>query len=434
MKSQTPKVLHQVGGRAMLDWALDLAEQLGCARVVVVAGAHAPQVGAHGAARLGAEAVATQAPLLGTAHAVLAARAALEGFVGDMAVLYADTPLIRHDTIERLFAMRAARGGVAVLGFEARDPSGYGRLIRSADGSLARIVEHADADESERAVRLCNSGVMVADKDELFGLLASVKNDNAKGEYYLTDVVRLAREAGSTAHVVVGDEGEMMGVNSRAELAQAEAAFQARARRAALESGVTMHDPNTVYFSYDTKLAPDVVIEPNVFFGPGVTVESGAHIHAFCHFERAEIGPGAMIGPFARFRPGAKLGRKVKIGNFVEVKNATFHEGAKASHLTYIVDAEVGARANLGCGTITCNYDGYTKHRTIIGEDAFIGSDTSLVAPVTVGARAYTASGSVITHDVPEGALAVARGRQRDIEGWADAFRDKMLAAKAEKP
>jgi bifunctional UDP-N-acetylglucosamine pyrophosphorylase / glucosamine-1-phosphate N-acetyltransferase len=433
MKSETPKVLHEVGGRSMLDWALALAADLGCERVVVVSGAHAPLVAAHAAARLGPAAVATQEPLLGTAHAVRAAESAMAGFDGDVAVLYADTPLIRHETVERLFAARAEKGGVAVLGFEAADPAGYGRLILGADGALTRIVEQADASEAERAVRLCNSGVLAFDARQLFTLLAQVRNDNAKGEYYLTDAIGLAREAGAAAHVVLGQEAEMLGVNARAELAQAEAAFQARARRAALEAGVTLIDPQSVFFSYDTQIAPDVVIEPHVFMGPGVSIARGARIRAFCHFDHAEIGENAEIGPYARFRPGAKLGKKVKIGNFVEVKNAVFHEGAKASHLSYIGDAEVGARANLGCGTITCNYDGYGKYRTLIGEDAFIGSDTSLVAPVKVGARAYTASGSVIVTDVPDGALAIARGRQRDIEGWADAFKAKKLAEKASK-
>jgi bifunctional UDP-N-acetylglucosamine pyrophosphorylase/glucosamine-1-phosphate N-acetyltransferase len=275
--------------------------------------------------------------------------------------------------------------------------------------------------------------VLCADAKELFGLLAQVKNENAKGEYYLTDVVALGRAAGIVTHVLVGEESDALGVNSKVELARAEAAFQQRARIAAMEAGVTLIDPASVFFSYDTEIAADAIIEPNVFFGPGVKVGKGAHIYAFCHFERTEVGEATNIGPFARFRPGSKLGKKVKIGNFVEVKNSVFGEGAKASHLAYIGDADVGDRANLGAGTIVCNYDGFDKYRATIGADAFIGSDTALVSPVTIGERAYTGTGSVITKDVPPGALGVARGRQVNIDGWADANRAKKQKAKAEK-
>lgn len=429
MKSDVPKVLHQVGGRAMLDWAVAAAQGSGATRTVVVIGPHAPQVGAHVAKRLGEGATAIQDPPLGTGHAVRAAAQALAGFDGDVLVTYGDAPLITAARMEELFALRAAKGGLAVLAFEAKDPTGYGRVIVGADGSVDRIVEHKDASEAERAVTLSNSGVLCADAKALFQLLAMLKNDNAKGEYYLTDVVAIGRSAGLATHVVIADERETLGVNSRVELAEAEAAFQQRARIAAMEAGVTLIDPQSVFFSYDTQLAPDVIVEPNVFFGPGVKVARGAHIYANCHIVGTEIGESANIGPFARFRPGAKLGAKVKIGNFVEVKNANFGDGAKASHLAYIGDADVGARANLGAGTIVCNYDGYDKYRTTIGEDAFIGSDTALVAPVTIGARAYTGTGSVITKDVPDGALGVARGRQANIEGWADKNR-----AKKQKP
>jgi bifunctional UDP-N-acetylglucosamine pyrophosphorylase/glucosamine-1-phosphate N-acetyltransferase len=431
MKSRTPKVLHKVGGRAMVDWAIDAAETLGCARIVVVVGAHSPQVRAHVEARLGADAIAVQDPPLGTGHAVLAAAGVLADFTGDVVISYADAPLVRSETIEALFALRGEGAGIAVLGFEAADPTGYGRLVLDAEGALTRIVEHKDATDAERAIRLCNSGVLAADRAVLFSLLSMVRNDNAKSEYYLTDVVGLGRSSGFGARVVVAPEEEVLGCNSRIDLAAAENAFQARARRSAMEGGATLIDPDTVYFSWDTRIGQDVTIEPGVVFGPGVVVEDGANVRAWSHIEGAHVGPEASVGPFVRLRPGAELGRKVKIGNFVEIKNATFAEAAQASHLTYVGDAEVGARANLGCGTITCNYDGFDKSKTVIGEDAFIGSDTALVAPVRVGARAYTGSGSVITKDVPEGALAVARGRQREIAGWADEFRARKLAVRA---
>lgn len=431
MKSALPKVLHKVGGKAMVDWAIDVAVGLGCERTVVVVGAHSPVVGQHVGARLGADAVAVQDPPQGTAHAVRAAEDALGNFEGDVVILYGDTPMTRPDTVASLFEKRASGANLVVLGFEAEDPFGYGRLVLDETGALARIVEEKDATDEERALTLCNSGVIVADRAVLFSLLSMVKNENAKGEYYLTDVIGLARSSGFRAEVVVADEEEMMGVNSRVELAEAEHEFQARRRHHFMLAGVTMIDPWSVYFSHDTQIGNDVTIEPGVFFGPGVTVESGATVKAWSHLEGAHVGKEAAIGPFVRLRPGARLSAKVKIGNFVEIKNATFGEGAQASHLTYVGDAEVGARANLGCGTITCNYDGFDKYKTIIGEDAFIGSDTALVAPVRIGARAFTGSGSVITKDVPDDALAVARGRQKDIPGWAKAFRERKLAERA---
>ena len=433
MKSALPKVLHEVGGRAMLDWSIAAAAKTGASKMIVVTGVHSPAVGEHVAKVLGPGSTATQDPPLGTAHAVRAAESALAGFDGDVIVLYGDAPFVPPERIEEMFAMRAAHGGLVVLGFKAADPTGYGRLMLSADGVVERIVEHKDASEAERANRLCNSGVMCADAKTLFELLAQVKNENVKGEYYLTDVVGLGRAAGQKTQVLIGEESDALGVNSKVELAAAEAGFQRRARLAAMEAGVTLIDPETVFFSYDTAIAPDVVIEPNVFFGKGVKIGNGARIHAFCHFEKTEIGENAEIGPFARFRPGSKLGKKTKIGNFVEVKNSSLGEGAKASHLAYIGDADVGARANIGAGTIVCNYDGFDKYRTTIGEDAFIGSDTALVAPVRVGDRAYTGTGSVITKDVPDGALGVARGRQTNLDGWADKNRAKKLAEKAAK-
>jgi bifunctional UDP-N-acetylglucosamine pyrophosphorylase/glucosamine-1-phosphate N-acetyltransferase len=425
MKSALPKVLHQVGGRAMLDWAIHAARGSGAERIVIVVGPHAPEVRAHVEKVLGADAIAVQGEALGTAHAVRAAEAQFKDFEGDVAILYGDAPLIPAETVEAMFALRSDKGGMAVLGFEALDPTGYGRLVLAPDGSLSRIVEHKDASAEERAIKLCNSGVLCADAKALFQLLSMVKNENAKGEFYLTDVIGLGRSAGFATQIVRGEEADVLGVNSRVELAQAEASFQSRARRKAMEAGVTLIDPATVYFSHDTQIEPDVIVEPSVYFGLGVKVGRGARIKAYCHFERAEIGPGAEVGPFARLRPGAQLGPKVKIGNFVEVKNSVFAEGAKASHLSYIGDASVGAGANIGAGTITCNYDGFGKYKTEIGAGAFIGSDSALVAPVKIGAGAFIGAGSVITVDVPADALGVARERQRNVEGWASKFRNK---------
>lgn len=431
MKSELPKVLHRVGGRAMVDWSIATARAAGVDRLVVVTSPKTPVAAAHVQAQLGPEGIAIQDPPQGTGHAVQCAKDRLSDFDGDVVVLYGDCPLITPETVQAAFAAKAGGAAVVVVGFEAANPTGYGRLVVDSDGALTRIVEEKDATAEEKAITLCNSGVLCADRAVLFSLLSMVKNDNAKGEYYLTDVVGLARSSGFRAVAVTAPETEVLGVNSRVELAAAEAAFQARRRHAFLLAGVTMIDPKTVYFQHDTEIAADVTIEPNVVFGSGVRIASGAVIKAFSHLEGCDIGAAASVGPFARLRPGAKLAAHVKIGNFVEVKNATFGEGAQASHLTYVGDAEVGARANLGCGTITCNYDGFDKHKTIIGEDAFIGSDTALVAPVRVGARAFTGSGSVITKDVPDDALAVARGKQREIEGWATRFRERKLSERA---
>ncbi|MBI1187944.1 MAG: bifunctional UDP-N-acetylglucosamine diphosphorylase/glucosamine-1-phosphate N-acetyltransferase GlmU [Alphaproteobacteria bacterium] len=431
MKSALPKVLHKVGGKPLIGWAIDLALACACAPAVVVVGAGMAGLRELVTARLGEGSVAVQETPRGTADAVSAARAALAGFEGDVVILYGDAPLVRAETVEAMFALRRERGGLVVLGFDAADPTGYGRLILDGEGAVARIVEERDATHEERRVAFCNSGVVVADAGQLFQLLSMVRNDNAKGEFYLTDVVGLARSAGFKTHAAHAEENEVLGVNSRVDLAEAEAAFQQRARRAALEGGVTMIAPETVYFSHDTCIGRDVTIEPNVYFAEGVTIGAGTVIHAHCHFERTHVSENCEIGPFARFRPNARLERKVKIGNFVEVKNSTLGEGAKANHLAYIGDADVGARSNLGAGAITCNYDGFDKHRTTIGEDVFVGTDTALVAPVTLGARAYTAAGSVITKDVAAGALALGRARQTEIEGWADRFRKAKSAEKA---
>jgi bifunctional UDP-N-acetylglucosamine pyrophosphorylase/glucosamine-1-phosphate N-acetyltransferase len=426
MRSPLAKVLHPVGGRAMLDHAIDAAEALGCERIVVVVGDHSPQVRDHVVRRLGAAAVAVQDPPLGTGHAVLAAREALAGFDGDVVVTYGDVPLLKGSDIEAAFG----GDGVTVVGFEARDPSGYGRLLIDADGGLEAIVEHKEANADQLKVTTCNSGVMAAPARLLFDLLAEVGCDNAKGEYYLTDVVGLARARGAATRAVFAGEDAVMGVNAQGELARAEALFQSVQREAALERGVTMPAPETVHFSWDTQVEGGATVEPYVVFGPGVAVSAGARIRAFSHVEGARVAAGAVVGPYARLRPGAVLGENVRVGNFVEVKNATMARGAKANHLAYLGDAEIGAGANVGAGVIFCNYDGVFKHRTTVGEGAFVGSNSSLVAPVTVGAGAMVGSGSVITADVPDGALALSRAAQVVKPGWAARFMAMMRAKK----
>jgi bifunctional UDP-N-acetylglucosamine pyrophosphorylase/glucosamine-1-phosphate N-acetyltransferase len=424
-------VLHAVGGRTLLDHAIDTAQALDCARIVVVVGAHAPQVRAHVEARLGADAVAVQDPPRGTGHAVLAARRALEGFAGDLIVTYADVPLITGDSIARLFELRAAGADLAVLGFEAAEPGAYGRLVMGEGAALARIVEAKEATEAELGIRACNSGVLAADAGLLFGLLARVGCDNAKGEYYLTDVVRLGAADGLTVQAALTDEAEVAGVNTQAELAAVEAAFQGRRRAELLAAGVTMSSPQSVHLSWDTRIGAGARIEPFVIFAPGVSVEGGAVIRGFSHMEGASVAAGAIVGPYARLRPGAKIGPGAHIGNFVEVKNVAVGEGAKANHLSYLGDGEVGARANIGAGTIFCNYDGFDKHFTSVGEDAFIGSNSALVAPVSIGRGAYTGSGSVITRDVAPDALALERTSQNEKPGWAAAFRARKQKARA---
>ena len=426
MKSPLPKVLHRVGGRAMLDAVIDACAGLGCERIVVVAGREPSPVADHARRRLGSGGAAIQDPPLGTAHAVRAAEAALAGFDGDVLVTNADAPLLGAAAVEPLFAVRAAGADLAVLGFRAADPAAYGRLITGAGDWLERIVEAKDASPEELARTTCNSNVMVAPARLLFELLAQVGNDNAQGEYYLPDIVGLAAGRGLDVRVAWAEEGDLLGVNSQAELAAAEAAFQARRRREALDGGVAMPAPDTVMFSHDTRLAPGVTVEPYVVFGPGVAVEAGAVIRSFSHLEGAAVREGALVGPYARLRPGAEIGPAAHVGNFVEVKAATLGAGAKANHLAYLGDGEVGARANIGAGTIFCNYDGFTKARTVVGEGAFVGSNSALVAPVTVGAGAYIASGSVITADVAPDALALGRARQELKPGWAARFRAKM--------
>ena len=429
MNSDLPKVLHPIATEPMLVHAMAAGATLDPEHTVVVAGHGAEQVTAAVHAYDETATVVVQEEQLGTAHAVDQARAALDGFDGTAIVLYGDTPFVSPDTLERM--MGAAEGSdVVVLGFEARDPGRYGRLILKGN-ALERIVEFKDATEAERAVTLCNSGVVACKAALLFDLIAGVGNDNASGEYYLTDIIGLARARGLTASAVTCPEEETMGVNSRAQLAEAEAAFQARARAVLLEDGVTLQAPETVFLARDTVIGRDTLIEPNVVFGPGVTVESGATIRAFSHLEGCHVSRGAVVGPYARLRPGAELAENTRVGNFVEIKNAVVSQGAKVNHLSYIGDAFVGASANIGAGTITCNYDGVMKHHTHIGANTFIGSNTMLVAPLHIGDGAMTGSGSVITSDVEEDALALSRAPQVEKPGMARKLVAMLKAKKA---
>ena len=433
MKSALPKVLHKVGGRAMVDWSIELARQVGCEKIIVVVSKSSDDLRTHIVSQLGEDAIAVQDPPLGTGHAVQAAEAAMDGFSGDLVVLYGDTPLIPASAIEALFGEIEGGADVGVLGFEAEDPGAYGRLMVDDDGNLDAIVEAKEASPDQLAVRTCNSGVMAASAAKMFELLSRVTNDNAKGEYYLTDIVHLARGGGGAAKAVFCDEEDVLGVNSKIELAKAEDVFQNQRRRDFLSAGVTMIDPSTVWLSFDTEIEADVEIEPNVVFAPGVKVERGARIRGFSHLEGAHVGPNCDIGPHARLRPGAVLEEDVKVGNFVEVKKTRMGKGAKASHLSYLGDGDVGADVNIGAGTIFCNYDGFFKYETRIEAGAFIGSNSALVAPVTIGEGAYVGSGSVVTKDVSTDALAVARGRQAEIDGWAAKFRAAQSAKKANK-
>jgi len=429
MNSDLPKVLHQIAGAPMLVHAMKSGAALDPAHTVIVAGHGADRVETAAKAYDPDVTVAIQSEQLGTAHAVSQARDALAGFDGDALVLYGDTPFIRAETLAAMTAARLTHD-IVVLGFEAADPGRYGRLILK-DDQLDRIVEYKEATDEERSVKLCNSGVVAANAATLFDLIDAVGNDNAAGEYYLTDIIGIARARGLSATVVRCAEAETLGINSRAELASAEALFQANARQMAQEDGVTLVAPETVFFAHDTVVGRDTVIEQNVVFGPDVTIESGTTIRAFSHLEGCHVSRGSVVGPYARLRPGAELAENVKVGNFVEIKNAQIAAGAKVNHLSYIGDATIGARSNIGAGTITCNYDGVFKHHTTIGDDVFVGSNTMLVAPVTVGDAAMTASGSVVTRDVPAGDLAVARGRQENKAGFAVRLFEKLRALKA---
>ncbi len=433
MKSDLHKVLHPVAGRPMLLHLFDSVGELSPEHSAVVVGARREQV-ADVVAPLGATIVA-QDEQLGTGHAVLQAESALAGFDGDVIVLYGDVPLVQAATMRRMFDRLHADDApaVVVLGFRPADPAAYGRVIADADGRIDRMVEFKDATPDERAVTLCNSGLLAARADDLFGLLARVGNDNAAGEYYLPDVVMLAAADGRGSVVVETDADEVAGVNSRGDLSAAEAIWQRTRRARAMAEGATLIAPDTVWFAHDTVLGRDVTIEPNVVFGPGVTVGDGVTIHAFSHLEGATVDDGADIGPYARLRPGAVIGSGARVGNFVEVKNSVLGAGAKANHLTYLGDAEIGAGANIGAGTITCNYDGFFKSRTMIGAGAFVGSNSALVAPVTIGAGAIVAAGSVVTRDVADDALALVRADRTDRPGWAAAFRAKRIAAKTAK-
>ena len=432
MRSDTHKVLHPIASRPLLLHLIDCVDALGADRRVVVVGKGREQVeaaiGGHDVA------VAVQKEQKGTGHAVQQAAKALEGYDGPVIVLYGDTPFVEAHTLRRMLDRLDGEGGpgVVVLASSPADPLKYGRIILGQGDRIAKMVEYKDATEEERAVRLCNSGMMAVRAPDLFRWLAEVGNDNAAGEYYLPDIVNIAAGEGREAVVIEGDPYETAGVNSRAELAHLELEWQRRRREKALDDGATLIDPESVWFAFDTRLGRDVTVEPHVVFGPGVAVADGATIHAFSHIEGADIGARASIGPFARIRPGTRLAERTKVGNFVELKQAEVGEGAKVNHLSYVGDAQVGARANIGAGTITCNYDGFGKHRTVIGEGAFIGSNSALVAPVSVGDGAIVGAGSVISRDVEPDSLAIERNEQKGIAGWARRFRERMTRRAAE--
>jgi len=428
MASDRPKVLHRVAGTPLVGHVLETLGQAKVAPVVVVVGPGMDDVAAVAAPHT----CVTQKDRKGTAHAVLQAKAALKGFKGDILVVYGDTPFVSAATYARMAKARMAKAkpAIVVLGFTPQDPGAYGRLVVGKNG-LERIVEAKDASPAERAITLCNSGIVLVDAKVLWATLDKVTPNNAKGEYYLTDIVGLARKAGHTCAVVEGEEEELMGINSRAELAEAEVLAQDKMRRKAMEGGATLTDPGSVFFCADTKLGRDVEVGPFVVFGPGVTVEAGVVIKGFCHIEGAHIRKGAVVGPYARLRPGADIGPDAHVGNFVEVKNATLESGAKVNHLSYVGDARVGAKANVGAGTITANYDGFAKHHTDIGAGAYIGSNTVLVAPVKVGDGGMTGAGTVVRQDVPADALALSGGAQDTRKGFAKKYRALKQAAAA---
>ncbi len=429
MKSKLHKVLHPLGGRPMLHHLMDTLESLSPSRKVIVVGAGKEQV----EQSVGDQAeIVVQEPQFGTGHAVQVTRDQLSDFSGDVLILYGDVPMLSAATLQNMLDVRHGAGNpaVVVLGFEPADAKAYGRLVVDDQGDLSAIVEHKDASADQRKIGLCNSGIMALDGAVMFDLLDGLDDNNAAGEFYLTDVVAIARARGLGCAVSVASESEVMGINSRSELAEAEAVFQGAQRQKFMDEGVTLLDPSSVYFSHDTVIGTDVTIEPNVFFGPGVTVEQGVTIKGFCHFEGATIRKGATVGPYARLRPLADVGAGAKIGNFVEIKKSTIEQGAKVSHLSYIGDAIVGTGANIGAGTITCNYDGFNKALTEIGAGAFIGSNTALVAPVKIGAGAIVGAGSVVTREVGADALVVTRAKQKEIGCWAAVFRQKQIKNK----
>ncbi len=431
MKSALPKVLHPIAGLSMLGHVLALAGHAGCRDLAVVIGPDMDVVRREVAGRAGGAGIFVQEQQRGTADAVLAARSMLADFKGDLLILYGDTPLLTPLAVARLLQSLEDGANVAVLGFEAADPTGYGRLITEGQSTLMAIREEREANEVERAITFCNSGVLAFRCPDILAILDRIGCDNAKGEYYLTDAIEIARADGLKAVAVKCDEEEVLGINSRDQLAVAEGIWQRRARAKAMMDGATMIAPETVWLSHDTVIGRDVVIEPNVFFGSGVVIEDNVTIHANCHIAEARVRHGARVGPFARLRPGADIGIDVHIGNFVEVKNVTLHAGAKANHLAYLGDGEVGAGANIGAGTIFCNYDGFFKHRTEIGANAFVGSNSALVAPVRIGEGAFVGSGSVVTRDVEADALALERSELQIKPGWAAKFRSLMQRQKA---
>ncbi|MGZ8281901.1 MAG: bifunctional UDP-N-acetylglucosamine diphosphorylase/glucosamine-1-phosphate N-acetyltransferase GlmU [Allosphingosinicella sp.] len=434
MKSDVHKVLHPIAGRAMLDHLMGVLEGLGPARKIVVVGSGRDQL--EGLVEVRGGEIVVQEQQLGTAHAVLQAEASLADFDGDVLILYGDTPLIEAETMARMLDRLHGENGPAtvVVGFRPADPLQYGRILAGPDGTIEKMVEYKDATDAERAVDLCNSGLMAARARDLFAWLHQVGSDNAAGEYYLPDVVMLAAADGRRSAVIEAEPWEMAGVNSRAELALVEAEWQRRRRLKAMADGVTLVAPDTVWFAHDTIIGRDCVVEPNVVFGPGVTIGERVMVRAFSHIEGASIADDAQVGPYARLRPGAEIGARARVGNFVEVKKSRLGEGAKANHLTYLGDTDVGAGANIGAGTITCNYDGFFKYRTVIGEGVFIGSNSALVAPVSIGNGAIVAAGSVITRDVAEDAIAIARGKQVDKPGRAKRFRELGQAKKKKSP
>ena len=432
MRSKMPKVLHEVAGLSLLGHVMRAAGEAGGEAQAVVVGRAAEQVGAEARRHAENVSICEQTERLGTGHAVLAARSALAKGYDDILVLFGDTPLITAQSLQPLRAALADGAAVAVMGFRTGVPDGYGRLVEE-NGELVAIREHKDASEAEREITFCNSGIMGLSGKDALSLLEAIGNDNAKGEYYLTDCVAIARERGLKVVAAEADEEELIGINDRSELARVEALWQARKRQEMMAAGVSLQAPQSVHFSFDTQIGADSRIEPDVWFGPGVGIGESVHIRAFSHIEGAEIGDHAVVGPFARLRPGTRMAEKAKIGNFCETKNASVEAGAKINHLSYIGDARVGAGANIGAGTITCNYDGINKHFTDIGANVFVGTDSALVAPVTIGEGAYIASGSVITEDVPENAMAVARGRQVNKEGHAKTIRARNEQFKRDK-
>lgn len=431
MKSEKHKVLHPIAGKSMLHHLLDTVDSIGVERTVVVVGARREQIEASVEGRN--IAIAVQEDQLGTGHAVAQAKAALEGFAGDVLILYGDVPMVSARTMQNMIA-RLNNGSdprAVVLGFRPQSAGAYGRIVADEQGEIEKMVEYKDANDEERRITLCNSGLMVARSTDLFILLDQISNDNAAGEYYLPDIVMLPGQ--KSAVIEVDDPAEVAGVNSRAELASVEGEWQRRRREKAMADGVSLIAPETVWFSYDTAISSDVVIEPNVIFGPGVSIASGARIYGHSHIEGASIGPNTNVGPFARLRPGAVMEEGSKVGNFVEMKKSTLGKGAKANHLTYLGDADVGEGANIGAGTITCNYDGFFKYKTVIGKGAFIGSNSALVAPVTIGDGAIVAAGATLTQNVAADDLALVRPEQKAKTGWAKKFREAMMKKKAVK-